>query len=94
MSQTPATTTHPPSKRKDWIQDILQKTLTQIQKEENKKWFQMVVLDPVLTYILERIFPYILILTVLFFLLTVMITLTLVLVFMRLPGALNSITLS
>ena len=75
--------------KKEWLQVFLQKTLQQFQTDENKKWFQLVVLDPILNHILERMFPYIVILTVLFVLLTVMITLTLILVFIRVPMALG-----
>jgi len=75
--------------KKEWLQEFLQKTLQQFQTDENKKWFQLVVLDPILNHILERMFPYIVILTVLFVLLTVMITLTLILVFIRVPAALG-----
>lgn len=72
--------------KRDWVQQFLQKSLKQFQTDENKKWFQVFVLDPILTHVLERLFPYIVIFTVLFVILTGMITLTLVLVFLRLPS--------
>ena len=79
----------PSPQKKEWIQQFLQKSLKQFQTDENKKWFQVFVLDPILTHVLERIFPFIVIFTVLFVLLTVMITLTLALVFLRLPASLR-----
>ena len=72
--------------KKEWVQQFIQKTLQQFQTDENKKWLQVFLIDPVLNYILERMFPYILILTVMFVLLIVMITITLILVFTRVPA--------
>ena len=76
--------------KKEWVQQFIQKTLQQVQTDENKKWLQVFLIDPILNYILERMFPYILILTVLFVLLTFMITITLILVFTRVPAALGA----
>ena len=50
------------------------------------------LVDPILNHILERIFPYVLILCVLFVVLTIMISLTLVLVFTRVPSAVAAVT--
>ena len=48
---------------------------------------QVFLVDPILNHVLERLFPYVLILCVLFVILTIMISLTLLLVFTRLPTA-------
>lgn len=94
-SSQPQPQTQPqPVGKRDLLNQIVQKALKQLQKEETKQWIQLTILDPVVTHILERIFPYILILTILFFLLTLMTTLTLLLVFTRVPAALKSMTLS
>jgi hypothetical protein len=79
-------TTDQPAK-KDWMQKWIHKLTKTIQTEENKKMMQVFLIDPILNYILERIFPYILILCVLFVILTVMISLTLLIVFTRVPAA-------
>jgi hypothetical protein len=79
-------TTDQPTK-KDWVQKWIHKLTKTMQTDENKKMLQVFILDPVLNYILERIFPYILILCVLFVVLTVMISLTLLIVFTRVPAA-------
>jgi hypothetical protein len=73
--------------KKDWLQRWIQKLSQTLQTDENKKMLQVFILDPVLNHILERLFPYILILCVLFVILTVMISITLLLVFTRIPGA-------
>jgi hypothetical protein len=82
-------TAPPKPKKNDWLQSIIQKSIQSIQTEENKKMLQVFLIDPILNYVLDRLFPYVLILCVLFVILTVMISMTLALVFMRLPGALG-----
>jgi len=84
----------PPKPKGDWLQSIIQKCIQSIQTEENKKMVQVFLVDPILNYVLDRLFPYVLILCVLFVILTIMISMTLALVFMRLPGALGSHSLA
>lgn len=78
------------SKTTEWLGKILQKSMKFIQSDENKKYIQVFFLDPILTHILNRIFPYVLILSVLFTVLTCMVAATLVIVFLRVPGALSA----
>jgi hypothetical protein len=80
--------------KKDWIGKWIQKLSKIIQTEENKKMMHVFLLDPILNHVLERLFPYVLILCVLFVLLTIMITVTLLLVFTRLPAALAAVSSS
>jgi hypothetical protein len=77
------------SNKKEWLHKWIQKLSQTIQTDENKKMLQVFLIDPILNHILERLFPYIVIMCVLFVLLTIMITLTLLLVFTRLPAALG-----
>ncbi len=79
----------PPPQKPDFLQKWIQKLAQMIQTDENKKLLQMYFIDPLINHILERIFPYIVIMCVLFVILTIMITLTLLLVFTRLPAALG-----
>lgn len=81
--------TPPKPKKTDWLQSIVQKCIQSVQTEDNKKMIQVFLIDPILNYVLDRLFPYVLILCVLFVILTIMISMTLALVFMRLPGALG-----
>ena len=76
-------------KKKEWLHKWIQKISQTIQTDENKKMLQVFIIDPVLNHIFERLFPYIVIMCVLFVLLTIMIALILLLVFTRLPGALG-----
>ena len=63
-----------------------------VHTEENKKMVQVFLIDPILNHVLERLFPYVLMLCVLFVILTIMISLTLLLVFTRLPAAIGAAT--
>jgi hypothetical protein len=82
------------SSKKDWIGKWVQKLSKLIQTEENKKMMHVFIIDPILNHVLERLFPYVLILCVLFVVLTIMITLTLLLVFTRLPAAFAAVSAS
>ena len=78
--------------KKEWIHTWVQKIIHAIQTDENKKMLQVFLVDPVLNHVLDRLFPYVLILCVLFVVLTVMISITMLLVFTRLPGAFSAAT--
>jgi hypothetical protein len=82
------------SPKKDWIRIWIQKASQLIQTEENKKMMHVFLIDPILNHVLERIFPYVLILCVLFVVLTIMISVTLLVVFTRLPAAFNAVSSS
>jgi hypothetical protein len=77
------------AKKKDWLQRWIHKISQTVQTDENKKMLQVFIVDPLISYMMDRIFPYIVIMCVLFVLLTGMIALTMVIVFTRLPVALN-----
>lgn len=79
-------------KKRDIVQRILEKATTYMQKEENKRWFQIFVLDPVLTHIMDRIFPYIVIMCIIFIVLIILIMLTFYIVFTKLPAGLGAVT--
>ncbi len=75
-------------KKRDIVQRILEKATNYMQKEENKRWFQVFVLDPVLNHIMDRIFPYIVIMCIIFIVLIILIMLTFYIVFTKLPASL------
>jgi hypothetical protein len=77
-------------KKKEWIHAWVQKIIQSVQTDENKKMVQVFLVDPILNHILERLFPYVLILCVLFVILTIMISMTLLIVFTRIPAAFGS----
>lgn len=89
---TAGTATNQGAPKKEWIHTWVQKIIQAIQTDENKKMLQVFLVDPVLNHVLERLFPYVLILCVLFVVLTVMISITMLLVFTRLPAAFRAST--
>ena len=57
--------------------DILQKVFRYISRDETKKQIQIFLLDPMLNHIMERVFPYILLICVFFVVLLLLVALTL-----------------
>ena len=76
--------------KKEWVHAWIQKIIQSVQTDENKKMVQVFLVDPILNHILERLFPYVLILCVLFVILTIMISMTLLIVFTRIPAVFNA----
>ena len=74
-----------PRRSGEWLKKLLQKSMKFVQSDENKKYLQIFFVDPILNHILDRIFPYILVLSVLFTVLTCMVAATMFVVFMRQP---------
>ena len=66
-----------------WIRKWVETAAHTIQQKETKEWLQMLVLDPFLSYIIDRIFPYFLLLIVLFALLLVFVIITCILIIYR-----------
>ena len=52
----------------DTIQKFINKVFLKLNNEENRKYIELYLIEPMLNHILERIFPYIIITTVLFIL--------------------------
>jgi type IV secretory pathway VirB6-like protein len=71
--------------KQDFVQKIIQKCNKAFESEETRKMMQVFVFDPILNYVLGRIFPYILIICVLFVVLTLLVTAILIVLFTKLP---------
>jgi hypothetical protein len=52
----------------DSIQKFINKVLLKLNNDENRKYIQIYLIEPMLNHILERVFPYIILTTVLFIL--------------------------
>jgi hypothetical protein len=74
-----------------WIKRWVETLAHSIQQKETKEWLQMLVLDPFLSYIIDRIFPYFLLLIVLFALLLVFVIITCVLIIYRFQNIQNTL---
>lgn len=68
---------------------VIEKSIVLLNDSENQKRIKQFVIDPVLTHVMNRMFPYILLICVLFTLLLVVAMLTFAIVFlqMRQSGA-------
>ena len=59
------------SKKPDMVQKFIQKAFVMLNNDESRKHIQVYLIDPLLNHVLERIFPYIILTTVLFIILIV-----------------------
>jgi hypothetical protein len=78
------------SKKKPTMwEGVIEKSIVLLNDSENQKRIKQFVIDPVLTHVMNRMFPYILLICVLFTLLLVVAMLTFAIVFlqMRQSGA-------
>ena len=50
----------------NFLEKILQKAFIILNNDDSKKYIQLYLLDPLLNHVMERIFPYIILTTVLF----------------------------
>lgn len=57
--------------------DFLQKMFRYINRDETRKQLQVFLVDPLLNHIMERVFPYILLICVFFVILLLLVALTL-----------------
>ena len=70
--------------------DFLQKIFRYINRDETKKQIQVFLLDPMLNHVMERVFPYILLICVFFVVLLLLVALTLgIVVFQLRKGAVS-----
>ena len=56
-------------KKNDIIQKFIQRAFVLLNNEESKKYIQIYIVDPMFNHVLERVFPYIIITSVLFIIL-------------------------
>jgi hypothetical protein len=75
--------------KSDWVQKFIEKCQKAFEKHETRKMIEVFIVDPIIQYVLGRIFPYILIICVLFIVLTLMTTATLMVVFTKMPSVLQ-----
>jgi hypothetical protein len=72
--------------------DFLQKIFRYINRDETKKQIQVFLLDPMINHIMERVFPYILLICVFFVVLLLLVALTLgIVVFQLRKGAVGGL---
>ena len=77
------------SSNTDWAQKLIQKCKKAFEREETRKMIQVFLVDPAIQYVIGRIFPYIVIISVLLVILTAMVSATLLLLFIKVPVSSN-----
>lgn len=55
--------------RKDFTQQLIKKIFIALNNDDTRKYLQIYLIDPLLSHVLEQIFPYIIITSVLFIIL-------------------------
>jgi hypothetical protein len=73
----------------DWAQKLIEKCQKAFEKQETRKMIEVFIVDPIIQYVLGRIFPYVIIICVLFIVLTLMTAATLMVVFTKMPSVLQ-----
>ncbi len=68
-------TFHKPEKP-SFMEQIMEKSIHMLNREDTRKKLQIYLIDPLLNHVLERIFPYIILICVLFALLLIMALMT------------------
>jgi hypothetical protein len=58
-------------KKPDVMQKFIQKAFVMLNNDESKRYIQVYIIDPILNHVLDRVFPYIILTTVLFIILIV-----------------------
>ena len=85
----PGSVSQKAKKKPTMWEGVIEKSIVLLNDSENQKRIKQFVIDPVLTHVMNRMFPYILLICVLFTLLLVVAMLTFAIVFlqMRQSGA-------
>lgn len=66
-----------------WLRSWIEKVLIQLKTDETRDWLQVYIADPVINYIADRLFPYLIITGILFAAMLIFIILTFSLLLMR-----------
>jgi len=71
--------------KQGFLEKALQKATKYLQTEENQKWLQVFILDPIINHIFQRLFPYVLLFSILFVILIIFVSYTFYIVFVNIP---------
>jgi hypothetical protein len=65
-----------PPEKPSWMEQLMEKSIVFLNRDETRKRLQLYLIDPLLNHIMERVFPYIVLTCVLFTLLLIVAMLT------------------
>lgn len=71
-------------KKKELLQKMIHNVLLLFNNDESRKYVQIYLIDPLLNHVLERIFPYIVLTSILFILLILVIIVTCIFIYYHL----------
>jgi hypothetical protein len=71
-------------KKKELLQKMIHNILLLFNNDESRKYVQIYLIDPLLNHVLERIFPYIVLTSILFILLILVIIVTCIFIYYHL----------
>ena len=71
-------------KKKELLQKMIHNVLLLFNNDESRKYVQIYLIDPLLNHVLERIFPYILLTSILFILLILLTIVTCIFIYYHL----------
>jgi hypothetical protein len=71
-------------KKNDVLKKFIEKAFVMLSNDESRKYIQIYLIDPLLNHVLERIFPYIILTTVLFIILIVCIITVCIYIYIKL----------
>ena len=91
MEHNTHTPGHKTKKKPTMWEGVVEKSIVMLNDTQNQKRIQQFIIDPVLNHVMNRVYPYILLICVLFTLLLVVAMLTFAIVFLQmrqsLPGS-------
>jgi hypothetical protein len=61
------------TQKRKWIHRWIEMIAHSLQQPETKEWFHIMVLDPLVSYIMSRIFPYVILTIILFSILFILV---------------------
>jgi hypothetical protein len=62
-------------KNRKWVHRWIETIAHSLQQPETKEWFHIMVLDPLVSYIMSRVFPYVILTIILFAILFILVIL-------------------
>jgi hypothetical protein len=68
---------------KKWVHKWIETIAHGLQQPETKEWMQIMILDPLVSYIVSRIFPYVILTIILFAILFILVILIFVMLLFR-----------
>jgi hypothetical protein len=78
-------------KTSPWLKPWIERIAHSIQSPQTQEWIQLYLLDPIITYILERCFPYFVVFTVIFGILFILLIVMIVFMFIHINARVKPI---